>query len=118
MQQELHFGRSGASWGLAAALLEEDSTPCSRIQIEVYGKVFANDCRTGIQPLPTAWLTTEQLQRLFAWMKELQTTEIKWHEGSLEMRLVFSGWGTRAATEAEQREILDWVNGIHESIAR
>lgn len=115
VHQELQFGRSGASWGLAVGLLEEGSTPCSRIQVEVYGKVFANDCRTGIQPLPTAWLTTEQIDDLYEWMNEFQTTEMSWHENGLAMRLVFGGRGTRVATEAEQREILNWVNGIYQS---
>jgi hypothetical protein len=118
VHQELQFGRSGASWGLAAALVEEGSTPCSRIQIEAYGKVFANDCRTGIQPLPTAWLTTEQIDDLYEWMNGFQTFEINWNEGGLPMRLVFSGRGAQVATESEQREILDWMNGIHESIVR
>jgi hypothetical protein len=116
VHQELQFGRSGASWGLAVALIEEGSTPCSRIQIEVHGKVFANDCRAGIQPLPTAWLTTEQIDSLYAWMNEFQTTEIKWYEGGLPMRLVFSGRGTRVATEADLQEILSWVSGIYQSV--
>ena len=118
VHQELQFGRSGASWGLAVALNEEGSTPCSRIQIEVYGKAFANDCRTGIQPLPTAWLTTEQIDVLYARMNEFQTFEMNWHEGGLAMRLVFSGWGTRVATDAEQREVLAWVNGIYQGLPR
>jgi len=118
VHQELQFGRSGASWGLAAALIEEGSKPCSRIQIEVYGKVFANDCRAGIQPLPTAWLTAEQIDDLYEWMDGFQTFEINSNEGGLAMRLVCSGRGAQVATESEQCEILDWVNGIHESIAR
>ena len=118
VHQELQFDRSGASWGLAAALIEEGSTPCSRIQIEVYGKVLANDCRAGIQPLPTAWLTTQQIQRLFAWMNEFQTTEMVWYDGGLAMRLVFSGRGAQFATESDQREILDWVNGVYRSMPR
>jgi hypothetical protein len=35
VHQELQLGRSGASWGLAVALNQEGSNPCSRIQIEI-----------------------------------------------------------------------------------
>lgn len=118
VHQELKFGRSGASWGLAIALNEEGATPCCRTQIEVYGKVFANDCRAGIQPYPIAWLPTEQIDELYVWMNEFQAFEMKWTEGGLPMRLVFSGKGARVATEAEQGEILVWVSGFYESIAR
>lgn len=118
VHQELQFGRSGASWGLAVALIEEGSTPCSRIQIEVYGKVLANDCRAGIQPLSTAWLTAEQLDDLYEWTNEYQTFEINWNEGGLPLRLVFSGRGAQVASESEQREILAWVNGVYQSVAR
>ena len=118
VHQELQFGRSGASWGLAVALNQEGSNACSRIQIEVYGKVFANDCGTGIQPYPTVWLTREQLDRLHAWMGSFQNFEMNWKEGDLPMRLVFSGRGNQATTEADQREILAWINELHKSIAR
>lgn len=118
VHQELQFGRSGASWGLAVALNQEGSNPCSRIHIEVYGKVFANDCSMGIQPYPTVWLTTEQLDRLYAWMGKFQTFEMNWNEGDLPMRFVFSGRGNQATTEANQREILAWVNELYQLIAR
>ena len=118
VHQELRFGRSGASWGLAVALNQEGSHPCSRIQTEVYGKVSANDCSMGIQSYPTVWLTTEQLDRLHAWMGKFQTFEMNWNEGDLPMRLVFSGRGSQAATEADQREILAWVNELYQAIAR
>lgn len=118
VHQELQFGRSGASWGLAIALNQEGSNPCSRIQLEVYGKVFANDCSTGIQPYPTTWLTAEQLDRLYAWMDKFTVIEMSWTEGDLPMRLIFSGRGDQVATEAEQLEILAWVADLEQSIAR
>ncbi|MEW6233100.1 MAG: hypothetical protein AB1566_12410 [Chloroflexota bacterium] len=118
VHQELQFGRSGASWGLAVAFNQEGSNPCSRIQMEVYGKVFANDCSMGIQPYPTVWLTTEELDRLYAWMGKFQTFEMNWNEGGLPMRLVFGGRGNEAPTEADQREILAWVKDLYQSIAR
>lgn len=118
VHQELEFGRSAASWGLAIALNQEGSNSCSRIQIEVYGKVFANDCSTGIQPYPTTWLTAKQLDRLYTWMGKYHAFEMSWVEGELPMRLVFSGRGDQEATEAEQLEILAWVADLEQSIAR
>lgn len=118
VHQELQFGRSGASWGLAIAFNQEGSNPCSRIQVEVYGKVFANDCSTGIQPYPTVWLTTEQIDRLYAWMGQFQTFEMNWNEGGLPMHLLFSGRGRQVAIEADQRKILAWVSELYASITR
>jgi hypothetical protein len=118
VHQELQFGRSGASWGAAIAFNQEGTNPCSRIQIEVYGKVFANDCSMGIQPYPSVWLTTEQLDPLYAWMSKFQTFEMDWSEGGLSMRLVFSGRGNEAPTKSDQREILAWVEELYQLIAR
>ncbi|GAB4527719.1 MAG: hypothetical protein Kow0063_03220 [Anaerolineae bacterium] len=118
VHQELQFGRSGASWGVAVAFNQEGSNPCSRIQMEVYGKVFANNCSVGIQPYPTVWLTTEQLDRLYAWMGRFQTFEMNCHEGGLPVRLVFSGRGDEVPTEADQREILAWVEELYQLIVQ
>jgi hypothetical protein len=70
--QELLYGRSGASWGMGMALNREGDNPCQFIQIEIYGKVMANDCREGIHPYPPMWLTAEQLDRLYGWMDKFQ----------------------------------------------
>jgi len=35
---------------------------------------------------------------------------MSWDEGGLPMYLVFSGQGNQALSEAEQREILAWIN--------
>ena len=116
--RELQFGRSGASWGLAMALNQEGSNPCNRIQIEAYGKVFANDCRLGIQPYPTAWLTVEQVDCLYAWMDEFRAFDMSWDNDGLPMLLVFSGRGDQAPSEADQREILAWVDALYQSIVQ
>jgi hypothetical protein len=118
VHRELQFGRSGASWGLAVALNQEGSNPCSRVQIEIYGKVFANDCRVGIQPYPTAWLTAEQIDLLYTWVDEFQAFDMGWEKDGLPMILVFSGRGDRVPSEADQREILAWVNGLYQSMAQ
>lgn len=116
--QELQSGRSGASWGLGIAYNEEGSDPCCRIQLEIYGKLYANDCRSGIQPYPTGWLTAEQLDHLYAWTHEFQTFEMSRYENGLPMRLVFSGRGDEAPTQADQRAILTWVEELYEEVAR
>lgn len=118
VHRELQFGRSGASWGLAMALNQEGGNPCSWAQIEVYGKVFANDCRVGIQPYPTTWLTGEQMDGLYAWVDEFQAFDMNWDSDGLPMILVFSGQGDRIPSEADQREILAWFNELYQSIAQ
>ena len=110
VHQELEFGRSGASWGMAIALNQEGANPCSRVQIEIYSKVFANDCRVGIKPYPHSWLTAEQIDHLYAWIDKFQVFEINWNEGGIPLRLVFGGRGSQPATESNQSEILAWVN--------
>lgn len=118
VHQELQFGRSGASWGVAITLNQEGPNPCSRIQVEVYGKVFANDCRMGIRPYPNVWLTAEQLDRLYAWRDKFQVMEMNWNEGDVPMRLLLGGRGNQAATEVDRREILAWTSELYRSIAR
>ena len=118
VHQELQFGRSGASWGLAVALNQEGSNPCSRIQIEVYGKVFANYCHIGIEPYPTVWLSPEQLDRLYSWLDSSDAIAINWNEDDLPMRFVFSGRGAQVAQDEDQRKILAWTVEIYESFAR
>lgn len=118
VNQELQSGRSGASWGLAAALTQEGPNPCSRIQVEVYGKVFANECSQGIQPYPIVWLSAEQLDRLYLWLDKFQPVQINWNEDDLPLSLVLSGRGTQTAGEADRDEILAWVLELYESIAR
>lgn len=118
VHRELLFGRSGASWGLAVALNREGSNPCSRVQVEVYGKVFANDCSIGIRPYPITWLTTEQIDRLYAWMEQFEAFEMNWNEDDLPMSLVFSGRGEQVAADADRREILAWVSELYTSVTR
>jgi hypothetical protein len=116
--QELEFRRSGDSWGMAIALNQEGPNPCSLVQIEMYGKVFANDCRAGIKPYPTSWLTTEQIDHLDAWINQFQVFEMNWNKDAIPMRLVFDGRGSQPVTESEQVEILVWVNELYDSIAQ
>ena len=118
VHQELEFGRSGASWGMAVALNQEGVNPCSRIQIEVYGRIFANDCSEGIQAYPTVWLTGGQLDRLYTWIGKFQAFEMSWNEGDLPMRLVFGGRGGQIPTGTDREEILTWVDELYRSIAR
>ncbi|GEM_PF-3152773 len=117
--QELLYGRSGASWGMAMALNREGDHPCQLIQIEIYGKVGVNDCREGIRSYPSVWLTAEQLDHLYGWIDKFQATELKFQgKDGQPMRFIFGGKGNQAATSAELEEMLSWVAGIYEEVAR
>lgn len=118
--QELLYGRGGASWGMGMALIQEDGdSPCQEIQIEIYGKVMANDCRGGIHAYPRRWLTTKQLDRLYGWIDRLQTGELKFQgEDGQPVRFVFGGQGDRAATDVELKEMLGWVETIYGTVVR
>ncbi|MBC7227439.1 MAG: hypothetical protein H5T61_09410 [Thermoflexales bacterium] len=111
--QELLYGRSGASWGMAIALNQEGDHSCQRIQLEIYGKVMANNCRKGIRPYPRMWLTAEQLDRLYRWIDRFQTAELKFYgEDGQPMRLVFGGKGKQAVTDVELKEMIRWIESI------
>jgi len=115
--QELLYGRSGASWGMGMALNREGVHPCQLIQIEIYGKVIANDCREGIRPYPPAWLTAEQLDRLYGWIDKFQTAELEFQgKDGQPMRFVFGGKGNQAVTGAELEEMLGWAESIYEMV--
>lgn len=117
--QEILYGRSGASWGMGMALNREGVHPCQLIQIEIYGKVTANDCREGIRPYPPAWLTAEQLDRLYGWIDKFQTAELKFQgKDGQPMRFVFGGKGNQAVTSAELEEMLGWAESIYEMVVR
>ncbi len=117
--QELLYGRSGASWGMGMALNREGVHPCQLIQIEIYGKVTANDCREGIRPYPSMWLTAEQLDRLYGWIDKFQTAELKFQgKDGRPMRFIFGGKGNQAVTSAELEEMLGWVERIYEMVVQ
>lgn len=117
--QELLYGRSGASWGIGMTLNREGDHPCQEIQIEIYGKVTANDCREGIHPYPSLWLTAGQLERLYGWIDKFQTAELEFQgKDGQPMRFVFGGKGNQAVTSAELEEMLGWAERIYEMVAR
>ena len=117
--QELLYGRSGASWGMGMALNREGVHPCQLIQIEIYGKVIANDCREGIRSYPSMWLTAEQLDRLYGWIDKFQTAEFKFQgRDGQPMRFIFGGKGNQAVNGAELEEMLGWVESIYKRIVR
>jgi len=114
VRQELQFGRSGASWGLALAWHGEGETAgfCDHLQVESYGLAFASTSRCGggeAQTLGQAWLDTAELEQLYAWQDRLFVFE-------LPGRLVFTGTGSQAATEAEVQAILDWAERLWKRI--
>lgn len=114
VREELQFGRSGASWGLALAWHGEGETAgfCDHLQVESYGLAFASTSRCGggeAQTLGQAWLDTAELEQLYAWQDRLASFE-------LPGRLVFTGTGSMAATEAEVQAILDWAERLWKHI--
>jgi len=115
--QELLYGRSGASWGMGMALNREGDHPCQEIQIEIYGKVTANDCREVIRPYPPVWLTAEQLDRFYEWIDRFQTAELEFQgKDGQPMRFIFGGKGNQIAARAELEEMLSWVGKIYEIV--
>jgi WD40-like Beta Propeller Repeat len=116
VEQELEFGRSGASWGLAVALVQEGTNPCSKIQIQSYGMAYADDCSTGIKPYPRRWLMAEQLTQLYQWQDKYAGFELDWRERDVPVRLVFGGTGQEEAPDYEQQRILDWTRSLYRSI--
>lgn len=114
---ELLYGRGSASWGMGIALNREGDNPCQLIQIEIDGKVMANDCRDGIHPYPRIWLTVEQLDRLYGWIDRFQAAELNFQsEDGQPMRFVFGGKGNQAVTDVELKEMLGWVERIYERV--
>lgn len=115
VQQELRSGRSGASWGLALAWQSPTGTDgrCQNLQVEVYGLAYASAsrCEGGeTQDLGHAWLSTDDLVRLYGWLDrfaplERQTTS----------RLVVSGTGTQRANEADADAIDAWAQSQFQS---
>lgn len=117
--QELLYSRGGASWGMAMALNREGAHPCQLIQIEVYGKVMANDCSGEVHAYPPMWLTAEQLDRLYGWIDKFQAGELEFQDKDGQpMRFIFGGKGDQAATSPELEEMLGWIERIYEMVVR
>jgi len=114
VRQELQFGRSGASWGLALGWHGEEDPAgfCDHLQVEGYGLAFASTSRCGggeAQTFGQTWLDTAELEQLYAWQDRLACFE-------LPERLVFTGTGPQAATEAEVQAILEWAERLWKRI--
>lgn len=117
--QEALYGRSGASWGMGMTLNREGDNPCQLIQIEIYGKVMANDCRKGIHPYPRVWLTAEHLDRLYGWIDKLQSAELSFQgKDGQPMRFIFGGKGNQAVTNVELQEMLSWVETLYGTMVK
>lgn len=116
VHQELMFGRSGASWGLAFSLNSEEKILCGMTSVEIYGLVYAYECNR-YRPYEPSWLSPEELEQLYAWMDEFQGFELLFREDGARMRFVMGGFGRKPATEAQKRAILDWARALHPSVA-
>jgi hypothetical protein len=120
VQLEAQGGRSGASWGLAFAWHREGGIAgfCDDLTVYVTGEVWATSCR-GTQPEDLAHfrLNAEQLATLYNWVDTLQSFEYEQRDpamaDSMTVRLIFSGAGAQAASEAEQAAIIDFAQTLY-----
>lgn len=123
--EEAAAGRSGASWGLAFAWHREGGIAgfCDVLTVYVTGQVYAGTCR-GSEPqtLATAFLSPEQMTQVYAWVDGLQNFEVDTTDAAaadaMTVRMVFSGAGEQAASEADQQAILDFAAQLYAQLAQ
>ena len=116
---EAQGGRSGASWGLAFAWHREGGIAgfCDDVTVYRTGEAYLTSCK-GNQPqdLGRLRLDAEQLATVYAWVDTLQPFELEQTDpakaDAMTIRIVFSGGGSAAATEADQQAITDFAQGL------
>ncbi len=115
-QLEAGAGRSGASYGLALAWRREGGIAgfCDEIALFVTGQAFASSCKSDPpQEVGRGRLTEAQLEQVYAWIDALRAYSIDQTDpataDALTIRLVFSGAGTREATETEKQAIQEFA---------
>jgi hypothetical protein len=114
VEQELSFGRGGASWGVALVVSDGRADSCLNLGIMTYGLVHRGDCPAlNVQPL--AWLGPAELETLYRWLDIYQSFEAKFRDGNKFLEIYLAGMGSRAVTPAEQREIFEWAQGVRDA---
>ena len=116
VQLEASVGRSGASYGLALAWRREGGVAgfCDEIALFVTGQAFASSCKSDPpREVGRGRLTAAQLEQVYAWVDALQAYSLEQTDpasaDALTIRLVFSGAGTREATETEKQAIQEFA---------
>ncbi len=117
VEQELEYGRSGASWGMALAIVQDSPDPCVGMQMQRSGQFAAHDCHVGLESNGWRWMTAEQLAQLYTWLDTFRGFETHFTDGDQRVRFVFSGQGMQDATEAEQQAIFDWAKAVYSGSA-
>ncbi len=120
VQVEAQGGRSGASWGLAFAWHREGGIAgfCDDLTVYVTGEVWATSCRGATpQDLAHFRLDAEELATLYNWVDTFQSFEYEQSDSamadSMTVRLIFSGAGAQAASEAEQAAMIDFAQTLY-----
>jgi len=111
---EAQGGRSGASWGLIFAWHREGGIAgfCDDVTVYESGETYVTSCR-GNQPqeLGRVRLSPDQLTLVYGWVDTLQPFEVGQSDpataDAMTVRIVFSGAGSAAATDAVQQAIND-----------
>lgn len=122
---EASAGRSGASWGLAFAWHREGGIAgfCDDLTAYVTGLLYASSCQ-GQTPenLGSRWMTSDELERLYAWIDEYAPFEYLHDDGavadSMKVTLIFSGAGASEADEAIQQEIVAFAQELYTEMSQ
>jgi hypothetical protein len=116
---EASGGRSGASWGLIFAWHREGGIAgfCDDLTVYVTGIAYATSCRSGApEDLGRIQLDPTQLETVYGWVDQLQSFEFEQRDpataDAMTTRLIFSGAGSQAATEADQAAILAFAEAL------
>jgi hypothetical protein len=123
--QEATAGRSGAAWGLAFAWHREGGIAgfCDDLAVYVTGQVYASSC-AGNKPetLADTFLGAEQMAQVYRWVDTLQSFEVDATDAAaadaMTVRIVFSGAGEQAASDAEQQAIMDFAAQLYAQLTQ
>jgi hypothetical protein len=112
-------GHGGASWGLAFTWHREGGIAgfCDDVTVYVSGEVYLASCQHAEpENLGRGRLNADQLEQVYAWLDGLKNFEYEQRDkavaDAMTLRLVFSGAGTREATEADRQAIIQFAQAL------
>lgn len=118
-------GKGGASYGLALSWHREGGIAgfCDDLLIYRSGAALASSCKgNSARKLGAAYLTSAQLDQLYAWLDDLKTFSYKYSDpataDAMRLQLLLNGTGNREVTDSIRQAMLNLSQEVFSSISQ